>query len=327
MRAAFYTRTGPASEVLEVGEIDTPAPGPGEVLVRVHASGINPSDTKKRAGAPGRTMTESRIVPHCDGAGVIEALGDGVSHDRLGRRVWLFNAQHKRAFGTAAAYIALPDFLTAPLPETTDFNAGACLGVPALTAYYAVTAGRQTREDWVVVLGGAGAVGRYAVQMAKLTGSAVIATVSSAAKADHAQAAGADHMIDYRAEDVAARVREITGGRGADRIIDVNANANAAQWALLTRPEGVVVDYGSARNSAEIPIRDLRQKNITLKLINVYGMPHALREEALQDIAAWLEGRKLSHAVATTYPLEKIAEAHEAVEAGAHLGNIVLTIP
>ncbi|MEQ8195647.1 MAG: NADPH:quinone reductase [Rhodospirillales bacterium] len=327
MRAAFYTRTGPASDVLEIGPVETPKPGPGEVLVRVHASGVNPSDTKKRGGAPGRTMLEPRIIPHCDGAGVIEELGAGVAEERLGRRVWLFNAQHNRDFGTAAEYIALPEAFTAPLPEGTSFIEAACFGVPLLTACYAVLAGRGKPEPWTVVLGGGGAVGHYAIQAAKLNGSKVIATVSSENKANHAKAGGADHTIDYRAEDVAARVLELTDGNGADRVIDVDANANAAYWAAMTRAHGVVVDYGSAKLTAEIPIRDLRQKNITLKPINVYGMPQALRETALKDIAAWLEAGSLRHTVAKTFPLENIAEAHVMVEAGAHLGNVVVTIP
>ncbi len=327
MRAAFYTQTGPARDVLKVGEIDTPAPGKGEILVRVHASGINPSDTKKRIGAPGRVMAEDRIIPHCDGAGVIEAVGAGVDPARAGNRVWLFNAQHRRPDGTAAEYIALPDEFAAPLPENVPFEAGACFGVPALTAYYAVAAGRHNNEDWVLVLGGAGSVGHYAVQMAKLKGANVIATVSSQDKAEHARAAGATHTVNYREEDVVARVLEITGGAGVDRLIDVDANANAEHWAKLIRAEGTAVDYGSAKLTAEIPNRDMRQKNITLKLINVYGIPSVIREQALKDIEAWLGKDRLSHTISATYNLEDIAAAHEAVEKGSHLGNIILTIP
>ena len=327
MRAAYYTRTGPAHDVLEIGEAETPVPGPGEVLIRVHASGINPSDTKKRGGAPGREMAEDRIIPHCDGAGVIETLGDGIDSKHTGQRVWMFNAQHRRDAGTAAEFIALPMALTAPLPETIPFDAGACLGVPALTAYYTVMVGRETPDDWVLVLGGAGAVGHYAIQMAGLMGSKVIATISSLAKAEHAQAAGVDHTINYRTEDVIAQVLEITNGSGVDRVIDVNANANAGHWAKLTRPEGTVVDYGSAKTTAEIPIRDLRQKNITLRLINAYGIPAGLREHALSDLTMWLQENSLRHTIAATFPLERIAEAHETVEAGTQIGNVVLTVP
>jgi len=210
MRAAWYEGNGPAQEVLQVGDLETPEPGPGEVRVRVHASGVNPSDCKARGGS--RPMIAPRIIPHSDGAGVIDQVGPGVPHERVGERVWIWNGQWGRPFGTAAEYIVVPAEQAVFLPENTSFEAGACLGIPALTAHRAVTTDRPCTGEVVLVAGGAGAVGHYAIQCAKALGAAqVIATVSSPEKAEHASAAGADAIINYRQEDVAAESMQSRG--------------------------------------------------------------------------------------------------------------------
>nr|MCU0946075.1 NADPH:quinone reductase [Rubritepida sp.] len=188
MKAVWYERTGPAREVLVYGEMPTPNPRPGEVLVRLAASGVNPSDWKARGGS--RPMIAPRVIPHSDGAGVIEAAGPGVDPARIGQRVWIWNGQWKRPFGTAAQYIALPATQAVPLPAGTSFEAGACLGIPALTALHAVRTDGGVAGQSVLVAGGAGAVGHYAIQFARLLGARqVIATVSSPQKAQHAMAA------------------------------------------------------------------------------------------------------------------------------------------
>src|SRR5438128_7452053 len=205
MRAAFYTEQGQAREVLRVGEQPTPEPGPGEVRVRLRTSGVNPSDWKSRRGGSGRKLAAPLVIPHSDGAGDIDAVGAGVAASRIGERVWIWNGQWKRAFGTAAQYIALPSAQAVPLPQNTDYAAGACLGIPALTALQAVRLAQPQRESVVLVSGGAGAVGHYAVQLAKAREARVLATVSGEAKAAHARKAGADTVINYRTADVGAR--------------------------------------------------------------------------------------------------------------------------
>ncbi len=216
MKAVWYEGFGPAGEVLVHGEMPAPEPGPGEVLVRLHASGVNPSDVKLRAGArPGARMEWPRIVPHSDGAGVIEALGQGVDRARIGQRVWIWNGQWRRPFGTAAEYIAVPDAQAVFLPGNVSFAEGACLGIPALTAWAAVMGDGPVEGRTVLVTGGAGSVGRYAVQMARVAGAEVITTVSGPEKAAHA--VGAHHVVNYREEDVPARILEITQGTGSSR--------------------------------------------------------------------------------------------------------------
>ena len=246
MQAAFYETTGTAREVLQLGPLEMPQPGPGEVRVRIVCSGVNPSDVKSRAGLRNKTLPFPRIVPHSDGAGVIDAVGEGVTRGRPGDRVWVWNAAWKRAWGTAAEYVVLPAQQVVSLPESTPFDAGACLGIPALTAYHAAAVDGGVAGKTVLVAGGAGAVGHYAVQMARLLGARqVFATVSSPAKAELALQAGADLAIDYRTDDVAARVRAATDGLGVDRIIEVDIAANAALDLQLLKQGGDLVVYGS----------------------------------------------------------------------------------
>ena len=210
MRAATYHQQGPAQSVLKVGTVETPEPSDGEVRVRLATSGVNPSDVKSRSGVFRRPMAFPTIIPHSDGAGIIDKVGPGVSEYRVGERVWTFNAQFQRPFGTAAEYVTLPSKQAVPLPAETDFAAGACLGIPALTAHRGVTLFGPVNGLNVLVQGGAGAVGHYAVQIAKSKGATVIATVSSDTKANHARTAGADHVINYRTENVAERVKALT---------------------------------------------------------------------------------------------------------------------
>ncbi len=326
MRAAWYSVTGPARDVFTLGEMAAPEPGPGEVRVRLHTSGVNPSDVKSRGGATGRNSGYRRVIPHSDGAGVIDMLGDGVPGDRLGRRVWVYNAQYMRPFGTAAEYVALPEQLTVTLSDKTDFAAGACLGIPVLTAYHAVAGDISVAGRAVLVCGGAGAVGHYAVQIAKLKGATVIATVSSDEKAAHARGAGADHTINYRTDDVAMRLMDITAGRGADRIIDVDTTVNAGLLPRLIAPFGTIASYGAKSPTATIPVRDLRNKNVTMRFILVYALSREQFAATIADVTTLLEAGRLKHTIAKRFPLAEIAAAHEAVESGSVIGNVVLEI-
>lgn len=327
MRAAWYRRPGPAHEVLEVGELPDPSPAPGEVLVRIHASGINPSDTKRRAGWRGARMEHPRVVPHSDGAGVIEAVGEGVDAARIGEPVWLYNAQRGRAFGTAAEFCALPAAQAIRLPDPVSFEEGACLGVPASTAHFAVFADGAVRDQTILVQGGAGAVGHYAVQFAAWGGARVIATVSNAQKAAHARAAGAAATVNYRREDVVAAVHRLTGGAGVERIVEVDLGANLAVDAALIRPNGIIASYSSTRVPEPVfPYYPLAYKGVTLRLVQAYILPPAARAQAIADITAGLEQRFLCHAIAAVFPLERVAEAHALAESGNALGNVILRV-
>lgn len=328
MRAAWYERKGPAREVLQVGELERPEPGPGELLVRVRASGVNPSDTKGRAGARGRTeMPFPRIVPHQDGAGEVVAAGSAELSGRIGERVWLYEAQLGRAFGAAAEYLAIPADKAVRLPDRVAFEEGAALGVPAMTAHRAVFADGAVAGLTVLVSGGAGAVGRYAVQFAKLGGARVIATVSDAEQARSVLAAGADLAIDRKTEDVAQRVRDFTGtARGVDRFVEVAFGANLPLIRELLAPRGVVATYASdAVPEPVLPFWDLVGLDATVRFVLVYVMDAAAHAAAADAITAALEAGALSHVIAARYPLEQIAEAHEAVERGAG-GKVVVTL-
>ncbi|MGG5818041.1 NADPH:quinone reductase [Falsiroseomonas sp. HW251] len=323
MRAAWYERNGPARDVLVVGEMPTPSPGPGEVLVRLATSGVNPSDWKTRSGT--RPMAAPRVIPHSDGAGVIEAVGEGVDRARIGERIWIWNGQWKRAFGTAAEYIALPAAQAVRLPHDTGFEAGACLGIPALTAWRAVQTDGGVAGQTVLVAGGAGAVGHYAIQMAKLLGAArVIATVSSAAKAAHACAAGADEVIDYRTENVVERVRDLTRGCGVDRVVEVDLAANAALLPQVVARDGLCACYGSGKADVTLSFGPMILSGAAIRFFIVYELSEQARAQGVAQVNAWLEAGKLRHAIGKVLPLADIVAAHEAVEAGAVMGNVVL---
>jgi len=325
MHAAFYEQNGPAGEVLKLGELETPRPGPGEVRVKLATSGVNPSDVKARLGST-RKIAYPRVIPHSDGAGTIDMVGDGVSSARLGERVWVWNAQWLRAFGTCAEYVTLPFEQAVRLPANTSFEAGACFGIPAMTAYHAVSVSRAAPGVTLLIAGGAGAVGHYAVQFAKAAGANVITTISSPVKAKAARAAGADHTIDYKREDVGERVMAITEKRGVDAIIELDIAANAKLIPNVLRPHGMVVIYGTGSAQSQIPSMFLLRNAITLKFIYVYELDAAERAAALAAIAHAIEAGTLITNIGITFPIADIVAAHEAVEQGQVLGNVVVQI-
>lgn len=326
MKAAFYDRNGPADEVLQVGEMPKPVPAAGEVLVRVHASGVNPSDVKSRSGLRS-TMTYPRVVPQSDGAGVVEAVGDGIDPARVGERVWVWNGQWQRPLGTAAEYIAVPSFQASHLPDNTPFEAGACLGIPAMTAHRCVFADGPVAGQKILVTGGAGAVGHYAIQLARWGGAQVIATASGPEKAAHAKAAGADRVVSYKQEDVAAAVKDFTQGQGVDRIVEVEFGGNLQTSLACLKTNGVIATYASsAVMEPKLPFYPMMFQGVTLRLVLVYILPEAARRQSIQDINHALAQGALVHAIAETYPLERIADAHKAVESGKMIGNVVVEI-
>ena len=301
MKAVWYERNGPAREVLQCGDLPDPVPGTGEVLVRVHASGVNPSDWKTRSGS--RPMVAPRIIPHSDGAGVIERVGPAVDPSRVGERVWIWNGQWKRPFGTAATYIALPSEQAVRLPDGTTFEAGACLGIPALTAHRAVTIDVSPQGQSILVSGGAGAVGHYAIQFARLLGARpIIATVSSDEKAEHAKAAGADEVINYKADAVPDRVREITRGRGVDRIVEVDIAGNAMLVPKIIAQGGLCAAYGSNAAQACFDFGPMILSGAAVRFFIVYELSAAARERGVSDLTRWMEEGRVKHAIATKMP-------------------------
>jgi NADPH2:quinone reductase len=244
----------------------------------------------------------------------------------VGERVWTWNAQWKRPFGTCAEHVVLPAAMAVALPDHVDFAAGACLGIPAMTAYHAVAVAEAWAGATLLIAGGAGAVGHYAIQFAKARGAVVITTVSSPEKAKLAQDAGADHVIDYRRENVGERVMELTDKGGVDAVVELDLAANAKLLPGVLRPRGAVVVYGTGSVEAQVPAQWLLVSQIAIKFIFVYELTQAEREAAVGTINRMLGERKLINNVATSYPLDQIVAAHEAVESGKVLGNVVVTM-
>jgi NADPH:quinone reductase len=325
MRAAWYSRNGAAREVLTVGELPTPEPGPGELRVRLATSGVNPSDVTSRQGRP---LGGDLIVPHSDGAGVVDAVGEGVEAARMGRRVWVWNGQWQRPLGTAAEFIVLPATQAVPLPDRADFAGGACLGIPAMTAWHAVQRCGELRGRTLLVIGAASAVGHYAAQLAVAAGACVLGTAGSPAKAAHARAAGVETVIDYKREPVTQRVKDLTGGRGVDAVIDMDFSTTA-DWLAegLVAPHGVLVGYGSnVYTDIVIPFRQLLFASLSLHFFLVYDLAPADRQAAVDGLTRLLGEGRLVHAIGGRWPLADIAAAHEAVEGGALIGNVVVDI-
>ncbi|MCQ8241657.1 NADPH:quinone reductase [Rhizosaccharibacter radicis] len=326
MKAAFYRETGRARNVIEIGELPDPEAGPGEVRVRVAFSGINPSDVKARAGR-GLRGGFPLVIPHSDGAGTIDQVGPGVPPERLGTRVWTWNAQIKRPFGTAAEYVVLPSEQAVPLPGGVSEQAGACLGVPFMTAWRAVhqrpavLPGTET----ILVAGGAGTVGGYAIQLARRAGYRVITTISSVRKAEQVLELGAHHVINYREEDVAERIRVLTGGQGVDRIIEVDLAANAKLYTGALARGGMVIVYGSSDWSARLPLGEFLVHGVELTLFNVYELKERTRAAAILDSATVLADPSFRHRIAATFTIDETIKAHEVVESGQMIGNVLVT--
>ena len=325
MKAVWYSDFGSAEEVLEVGEMATLHAGSGEVRVRLYASGVNPVDVKRRAGGRG-AIAAAQVVPHSDGSGGIDEVGEGVDPGRMGQRVWVYEAQVQRHLGTAAEYVAIDHRRAVPLPDAASFNDGACLGIPALTAHRCVFADGSVAGQTILVTGGAGAVANYAIQLATLGGARVISTVSGPEKARIATAAGAGDVINYREEPVVERVLELTDGRGVDRVVEVEFGGNLTDALGATKIDGVIATYASqAEPEPQIPFYQLLYRNLTVRFELVFMMPEKSKAAAVSDITKWLAGGRLQHNVAEVFPLEQAVGAHQAVEAGP-VGKVILNV-
>ena len=327
MRTAWFEEFGAASDVLNVGELETPVAGPGEVLVRVHTSGINPSDVKKRAGSFPDLLVGGLVVPNSDGAGIIEAVGEGVDKSRVGERVWVFQAQYGRRFGTAAEYVAISSNCAPRLSKNAEFDVGACLGIPVMTAHRAVFADGAVEDQIVLVTGGAGRVGHFAVQWASRAGATVIATASNPEDTETCKIAGAHHVVNHRDEDFAASVLDASGGKLIDRVVDVEFGANLPVSVEVLKISGTIATYASVQvPEPRLPFFQMMYKDLTIHMIIVYAMPDSAKDHAIADISKALADGWLQCRIAETWPLDEIARGNEIVEQGACRGAVILTI-
>jgi NADPH:quinone reductase len=321
MRAALYDTLGSARDVLRVADVDRPEPGPGEVRVRVEVSGVNPTDWKSRSGATARPIDGFQI-PHHDGAGVIDAVGAGVDKARVGQRVWLWMAAAGRTWGTAAEWSVVPEDQAVPLPDDSSASLGASLGVPAMTAHRCLFADGPLDGRNVLVAGGAGAVGHFAIELAKHAGARVIATVSGPAKAELASRAGADLVVNYTDPDAAQQIRDFAP---LDRIVEVAIGANFQLDLTLSGPQTHIVAYASEASDPVLPVRACMTANVTLRFVLLYGVPRPAQRQAAADITAALADGALTELPVTRFGLDEVAAAHEAVEAGA-VGKVLVIL-
>ena len=326
MQAISYATFGPAHDVLEVKELPTPTPAPGEVLVRLAFSGVNPSDVKARAGArPGVTKPAfAQIIPHSDGSGVIEAVGAGVDSARINMRVWIWNGQWQRPFGTAATHICVPADQAVALPDDVSLETGATLGIPGLTAAHAVFGGGDVAEKTLLIQGGAGTVGLLAVQLAKRGGAKVIATARGSGTTA-AEAAGADAVLDYTRKDLAPAILAQNNGAMVDRIVEVEFGLNAAIDTEVIAPNGTIATFGSAKEmTPTLAFGPMLFKAVTIDILLIYLLPTPQRTHAISLLHAALAQNALTCPIANVYPLKDCAAAHVAVETGDRAGAILV---
>jgi NADPH2:quinone reductase len=327
MKAAWFESFGPARDTIILGQQPKPHPLAGEVLVKLNTSGVNPSDVKKRVGAFPRLLDEGLIIPHSDGAGIIEAVGEGVSDDRIGERVWVYQAQFGRRFGTSAEYVTLDESRAAILPENSSFEVGACMGIPAMTAHRCVFADGPVAGQRIVVTGGAGRVGYYAIQWAKSAGATVYATTSNPADEQVCRDVGADNVVNHRDEDWGDRLLKITGGEKVDRVIDVEFGANLSEVLKFVRTGGTISTYSSSQvKEPQLPFLRMMFMDLTIHMVIVYAMPESAKKDAIKDINRFLLEDRLRHRVADTFSLSETANAHELIEQGKVRGCVVVEV-
>ena len=327
MKACWFDAFGAAQKVLKQGDWPTPEPGSGEVLVRLHTTGVNPSDVKKRAGAFPDLLDAGPVIPHSDGAGVITAVGNGVPDSRIGERVFVYQAQYARQCGTAAEFVAL-DSLRAPvLPDNTSFEVGACIGIPIMTAHRCVFADGPVADQLILVTGGAGRVGHYAIQWAHRAGARVIATASNEQDAAACREAGAEEVVNHREPDWGKAVLDVTGDQKVDRVIDVEFGANLSDLLQCVRIGATIVTYSSTVvPEPALPFRTMMFMDLTVRMVIVYAMPEEAKAQAVADTQAALTEGSLEHRIAKTLPFDQMAKAHEIIEEGSVRGCVVVTI-
>jgi NADPH2:quinone reductase len=327
MKAAWFEKFGPAADVLIVGDQPDPIPGSNEVLISVKTSGVNPSDVKKRAGAFPDLLQDGLVIPHSDGAGVIEAVGSEVPRDRVGERVWLYQAQFGRRFGTAAEYVAVDQHRAVPMTDNMSFEVGACLGIPAMTAHRCVFSDGPVEGQTILVTGGVGRVGHYAIQWAAQAGATVIATASTPEDDRACIEAGASAVINHRDANWSAAVLDHNHGEQIDRVIDVEFGANLPEVIQLIRTGGTIATYSSsAVPKPELPFLKMMYLDLTIRMVIVYAMPETAKQMAIADIKTYQQAGRLRHRIARTVPLAEIVDAHELIEQGGFRGCVVVAL-
>jgi NADPH:quinone reductase-like Zn-dependent oxidoreductase len=327
MKACWFDAFGSAQDVLQQGDWPMPEPGPGEVLVQLHTTGVNPSDVKKRAGAFPGLLEAGPVIPHSDGAGVITAVGEGVSPSRVGERAFAYQAQYARQLGTAAEYVALDSARAPVLPDNASFEVGACIGIPIMTAHRCVFADGHVADQLVLVTGGAGRVGHYAIQWAHRAGASVIATASNDNDVAACRAAGAEAVVNHRELDWGKAVLDLTGGQKVDRVIDVEFGANLSQLLHCARIGATIATYSSTVvPEPALPFRTMMFMDLTVRMVIVYAMPEEAKAQAVAETQTALTGGSLQHRIAETLPFDQMARAHEIIEEGSARGCVVVTI-
>ncbi|MGW1996537.1 zinc-binding dehydrogenase [Embleya sp. NPDC001921] len=324
MRAAWYERHGPARDVLTLGELPTPFPAPGEVRVRVAVSAVHRCDTRKRQGTPGSVMRFPRVVPHDDGAGVIDAVGRGVDARRLGERVWVYLAQSYRPFGTAAEYTVVPDPQAVPLPAGIPFDQAAGLGRPGITGHRAILGDGTVTGQTVVVTGALGSVGRSSLAVGRRAGATVVAAVRQGAHVARALAAGAHHAVDLTSGQVARRIRELAPD-GVHRVADCAFTDNLATWLETLAYGGTIATYANGRSPAPVPFQLLAVKNVTVHFLGNDDFPDHANHAAAVELTAALCAGDLCFPDVRRFALDDIVQAHEAAEHPATRGRVVVT--
>ncbi len=324
MRAAWYEKQGPARDVLIVGEMPNPHPTAGEVRIRIAASGINPGDIKKRQDSFGYGMPYPRVIPHSDGAGQVDQIGEGVSSEWIGRSVWCYGAQSYRPFGTAAEWTVVPVDQVAPLPENASMHQGACLGIPGITAHRAVHIAGAVNGRTVLVQGAAGSVGLCVVRLARQASAQVIGTVRSLSDEATAREAGA-HEVVLSDQEMVARVRNLAPD-GIDHIIEVAFGANVENDIELLKMGGSIATYATDSPTPKIPFWQMVFKNIRVFFLGSDDFPKDAKILAAQDLNRALEAGWPGFEIGELIPLSDIARAHELAEHPARHGRVVVTL-
>jgi NADPH2:quinone reductase len=326
MLAAWYDRQGPAAEVLQVRDLPAPEPGPGEVRVRTTRSGINPGDTKKRSGWQGTPMAFPRIIPHSDGAGVVDAVGDGVDVGRVGQRVWVYGAQSYRPFGTAAQLTCVPERQAVALPDEVSDELGSCLGIPGITAHRAVFSDGPVGGKTVLVHGVLGSVSSLAAQLAHWGGASVVGTVVHGGDLEHVDRSVVGLPVSLDNPDAASVIREHVGD-GVDRIVEVDLSGNADLDAAIVANDAVIAAYASRTDRVALPFWPLLFANATVRLLGSDDFSPEAKQQAATDLTTAAAAGALSIPVAPAHPLTEIAAAHDHVDHGPRNGRVVLAIP
>lgn len=323
MTAALYRTYGLAADVMSIEQVERPEPGPGEVRVRVSVSALNPTDVKTRSGSTPRPIDDFQ-VPHMDGAGVIDAVGAGVDPLRIGERVWLMLSALGNRWGTAAQWSVVPSSRAIALPDGVSMDIGATLGVPAVTAAHCLFArGSITGKD-VLIAGGAGAVGRAAIHLARWAGARVCATVSGAQKADIARAAGAHHTVNYREAGAAEQLA--AWSPRFDRIVELALGPNLELDLSVSGQGTSIVTYAIDDDDPILPIRRCMITGITLDFMLLYTLSASALADAVHIVDRAVGAGALDLPPVTRFELQDVVAAHQAQEAGP-IGKVLIDVP